>query len=101
MAEREGDRVSLIQADARKIPLKDRCVQTVVTSPPYYGLRNYGTDAQIGLEKTFVEYVDALRVVFAEVFRVLVDETAADRQRDMGREDTADRQAPLVFSVAR
>ena len=33
----------IIQADARNIPLRDGCVQTVVTSPPYWGLRDYGT----------------------------------------------------------
>ena len=37
-----GGRV-IIQADARRIPLRDRCVQTVVTSPPYWGLRDYQT----------------------------------------------------------
>lgn len=35
--------MSLIQADARRIPLVDGCVQCVVTSPPYWGLRDYGT----------------------------------------------------------
>ena len=33
----------IIRADARHIPLRDGCVQTVVTSPPYWGLRDYGT----------------------------------------------------------
>jgi DNA modification methylase len=33
----------LIRADARQLPLRDRCVQCVVTSPPYFGLRDYGT----------------------------------------------------------
>jgi DNA modification methylase len=35
--------MSLIQADARALPLRDGCVQCVVTSPPYFGLRDYGT----------------------------------------------------------
>jgi DNA modification methylase len=35
--------MSLLRADARHIPLSDGCVQCVVTSPPYWGLRDYGT----------------------------------------------------------
>ena len=42
-----------------------------VTSPPYYGLRDYGTDGQIGVEQTPQEYIDRLVEVFAEVHRVL------------------------------
>lgn len=51
--------------------LPDACVQTVVTSPPYWGLRDYGLDGQIGLEATPELYVDALLGVFREVWRVL------------------------------
>lgn len=47
--------------------------QTCITSPPYYGLRNYGHDGQIGLEKSVDDYVNALVEVFAEVHRVLAD----------------------------
>lgn len=54
--------------------LPDASVQCVVTSPPYYGLRNYGVDGQVGLEKTFREYITALLCVFAEVHRVLSDD---------------------------
>ena len=46
-------------------------VNCVVTSPPYYGLRDYGADGQIGLEASPAEYVETLRAVFAEVRRVL------------------------------
>jgi hypothetical protein len=42
----------IINADARRLPLVDHCVQCVVTSPPYFGLRDYGTTGQIGLELT-------------------------------------------------
>ena len=45
-----------------------------VTSPPYFGLRDYGVDGQIGLEKTPDEYVAALVEVFREVRRVLRDD---------------------------
>jgi DNA modification methylase len=61
----------LIRADARNIPLRDGCVQTVITSPPYWGLRDYGTPGQIGLEATPELYVAAIVDVFAEVWRVL------------------------------
>ena len=37
----------LIKADAREIPLRDECVQTCVTSPPYWGLRDYGIPPSI------------------------------------------------------
>lgn len=54
--------------------LPDECVQTCVTSPPYWGLRDYGTDGQLGLEKTPEEYVARMVDVFAEVRRVLRDD---------------------------
>jgi DNA modification methylase len=64
----------LIQADARSLPLVDACVDCVVTSPPYFGLRDYGVGNQIGLERTPVEYVATLVDVFREVRRVLKPE---------------------------
>jgi len=51
-----------------------RSVNCCVTSPPYFGLRDYGVDEQIGLEKTPDEYVAALVEVFREVKRVLRDD---------------------------
>lgn len=56
----------------RTIP--DSIFQTCVTSPPYYGLRDYGMDGQLGLEKTVAEYVSNLVEVFREVKRVLKDD---------------------------
>jgi DNA modification methylase len=56
----------------RKLP--DRCVNTCVTSPPYFGLRDYGHAGQIGLEQTPDEYVAKLVDVFREVRRVLRDD---------------------------
>ena len=38
--------------------LPDNCVQCTVTSPPYYNLRNYGVEGQIGLEETFAEQLN-------------------------------------------
>lgn len=49
-------------------------VHTCVTSPPYFGLRDYGQDGQIGLEPTPDEFVEALVRVFREVRRVLRDD---------------------------
>ncbi len=64
----------LIRADARHIPLKDKSVDCVVTSPPYWGLRRYPDSLQIGLEKTYKEYVAAILEVGKEVYRVLRDQ---------------------------
>jgi DNA modification methylase len=54
--------------------LADGSVNACVTSPPYFGLRDYGTDGQIGLEATPAEYVAKLVAVFREVRRVLRDD---------------------------
>ena len=54
--------------------LPDCSVNCCVTSPPYYGLRDYGHDGQIGLEQTPDEYVQKLVAVFQEVKRVLRDD---------------------------
>ena len=53
----------------RRMP--DGIVQTCVTSPPYFGLRDYGHDGQIGLEPTPDEFIAKLVDVFREVKRVL------------------------------
>jgi len=49
-------------------------VRSVVTSPPYWGLRDYGNAGQLGLEPTPEEYVKNLVAVFREVWRVLADD---------------------------
>ncbi len=54
--------------------LPDRVAHTCVTSPPYYGLRDYGVDGQIGLEETPAEFITRLVEVFREVRRVLRDD---------------------------
>lgn len=51
--------------------LPDNSVDCCVTSPPYYALRDYGMDEQIGLEETPQAYIDRLTEVFMEVYRVL------------------------------
>jgi DNA modification methylase len=54
--------------------LPDESINCCVTSPPYFGLRNYGHDGQIGLEPTPDEFVAKLVSVFREVRRVLRDD---------------------------
>jgi DNA modification methylase len=51
--------------------LPDNSIDCVVTSPPYYGLRNYNVDGQIGLEDTPEAYITRLIDVFRQVKRVL------------------------------
>lgn len=51
--------------------LPDNSIDCCVTSPPYYGLRNYGVEGQIGLEETPEAFVAELVKVFDEVKRVL------------------------------
>ena len=54
--------------------IPDQSVQSCVTSPPYWGLRDYGEDSQIGLEQSPTKYVEELVKVFQEVKRVLRDD---------------------------
>jgi len=63
----------VLQGDALEIlkQMPDEIVDTIITSPPYWGLRNYGVDGQIGLEKTPEEYVEKLMNIFREAKRVL------------------------------
>lgn len=63
-----GDNVTVLRG------LPEACVDTCVTSPPYYGLRDYGVAGQIGLESTPEQYVARLVEVFREVRRVLKDD---------------------------
>lgn len=65
--------VSILKGDCRDIlrTLPDESVQCVVTSPPYWGLRDYGVDGQLGLERSLGEHVNVMVDVFREVRRVL------------------------------
>jgi DNA modification methylase len=67
-----GD-ATIIQGDALTVlrEFSDESVNCCVTSPPYWGLRDYGVDGQLGLEKTPEEYVVRLVEIFEEVRRVL------------------------------
>jgi DNA modification methylase len=68
--------VAVILASAFAIPLPDKSVQMVVTSPPYFGLRKYpgNPDGAFGQEKTVAEYVSHTVEVLREVRRVLKDD---------------------------
>ena len=68
--------VSLYHGDAASIlaTLPAQSVNCIVTSPPYFGLRDYGVDGQIGAETSPAEFVDALVAVFREARRVLADD---------------------------
>lgn len=67
------DQITLYHGDSLTVlrALPDASVDCCVTSPPYYGLRDYGEPGQYGLEPAPAEYVETMRVVFAEVRRVL------------------------------
>lgn len=68
--------IEILQGDCRETlkTLPDCSVHCVVTSPPYFGLRDYGCDGQIGLEATPDEFVSEMVSVFREVRRVLRDD---------------------------
>lgn len=71
----EQDGITIYHGDclATLATLPDRSAQTCVTSPPYFGLRDYGVDGQIGLEQTPGQFVAKLVEVFRKVRRVLRD----------------------------
>jgi site-specific DNA-methyltransferase (cytosine-N4-specific) len=64
---------AIYQGDALRVltAMPSNSVQCVVTSPPYWGLRDYNIPDQIGLERTLPEFIARLRTTFAEVRRVL------------------------------
>lgn len=63
----------ILQGDCLQVlkTLEDNSIDCVVTSPPYWNLRDYGVDGQLGLEPTFYDYINKLCDVFDEVKRVL------------------------------
>lgn len=66
----------ILNGDVRQAlaSLPDQSVQTVITSPPYWGLRDYGTTGQLGQEDTPYEFVENLVEIFRDVKRVLRDD---------------------------
>lgn len=72
----QDDSVKLHHGDALAVAktLADGSVDCIVTSPPYFGLRNYEVDGQYGLEASPAEYVATMRGLFTELRRVLADD---------------------------
>jgi DNA modification methylase len=68
--------IEIIEGDCREVlkELPDQSVNCIVTSPPYFGLRDYGVENQMGLEPTPAEFVEALVGVLREARRVLRDD---------------------------
>jgi site-specific DNA-methyltransferase (adenine-specific) len=64
---------TIIQGDALEElkKLESESVNCIMTSPPYWALRDYGTEGQLGLEPTFEEYINKLCDIFDEAKRVL------------------------------
>lgn len=88
----QDDTVTLHHGDALEVgrQLESGSADCIVTSPPYFGLRDYGVDGQYGLEATPAEYVSRLRDLFDELHRVLADEgtlwlNIGDGDRDLSR----------------
>lgn len=71
--EPEREEVRIFTGDVREVlaSLPSNSVQCAVTSPPYWGVRDYGVAGQIGAEPVLQDYVQALTKVFREVRRVL------------------------------
>nr|WP_292990541.1 DNA methyltransferase [Mycobacterium sp.] len=70
------DQIALHHGDALAVAgeLAAGAADCIVTSPPYYGLRDYGTEGQYGLESSPAEYVERLRELFGDLHRVLADD---------------------------
>lgn len=73
MTQGTAPRDTIIEGDAMPVlcTLPDECVQSVVTSPPYWGLRDYGVPGQLGAEDSMDEYLANMVAVFHQVRRVL------------------------------
>ena len=71
-----GDDYQVIVGDAalELSQFPDAFFQSCITSPPYWGVRDYGIQGQIGAEGSLVDYINHLRNVFQEIWRVLRDD---------------------------
>ena len=64
----------IIFGDSRSLnKIEDKSVQLIVTSPPYWQLKDYGTEDQIGFNNSYEEYINNLNLVWKECHRVLSD----------------------------
>lgn len=104
--------VSILIGDCREMlaTLPDESVQCCVTSPPYFNLRDYGVDGQIGLEPTPDAYIAELVAVFREVRRVLrkdgtlwvnIGDSYAGSWGAQGRQGTSGQMAGRAVTKAR
>lgn len=65
---------TIVNGDSRQMnELKDKSVHLIVTSPPYWQLKDYGTDNQIGFHDDYETYINHLNLTWKECFRVLHD----------------------------
>ena len=65
--------IQIYLGDCREVlPTLTEKVDMILSSPPYWGLRDYGSEAQLGMEQTFQEYIDTLSNVFDAAGRTLV-----------------------------
>ncbi|MEO5534360.1 MAG: site-specific DNA-methyltransferase [Pseudolysinimonas sp.] len=71
-----ADESVLVQGDAQAVlrAMPSKVVQTVVTSPPYWSLRDYGIGGQVGLEASVFDFIDRVAELFDDVQRVLRDD---------------------------
>lgn len=64
----------IINGDSRNMSeLQDKSVHLIITSPPYWQLKDYGNDNQIGFNDSYEQYINNLNLVWKECFRVLHD----------------------------
>jgi site-specific DNA-methyltransferase (adenine-specific) len=64
----------IINGDSRQMnELKDRSVHLIITSPPYWQLKDYGNENQIGFNDSYENYINNLNLVWSECYRVLHD----------------------------
>lgn len=64
----------IVFGDSRSLnKIKDKSVQLIITSPPYWQLKDYGTEDQIGFNDSYEEYINNLNLVWKECNRVLAD----------------------------
>src|ERR1700739_509875 len=62
----------IVNGDSRQMrEVRDGSVQLIVTSPPYWQLKDYGADNQIGYHSSYEDYINNLNLVWKECYRVL------------------------------
>ncbi len=70
----ENTKHIIVNGDSRKMThLDDQSVHLIITSPPYWQLKDYGSDCQIGFNDTYESYINNLNLVWKECYRVLHD----------------------------